>query len=103
MEIQDKYKNLCHIWCEPLQSFFKRIDDLGGWPVNYKYVQFHHSDNRPCLFSNAYVRNEWWTTVCSSDDYYIYKLSETALNNLKNQAKQELISNLIAQLQRTIS
>ena len=85
---------LQHKWCEPNEDFFKRIDKFGGWPCYKKYVQFYHGDNRDCIFSDEYVRNEWWTTVASSDDYYRWKLSPEAINKIKSEAKEELIQNM---------
>lgn len=86
-------KMLYHTHCESKDSFFRRIDDCGGWPVDKKYIQFYHdiSSNRPCKFANEYVRDEWWTTVADSDEYYQWKLSPEAIERIKREGKQELI------------
>jgi hypothetical protein len=60
----------------PLGSFLLDIDNTGGWPIGFKYVSFHHSNKRSCMFGNVPLRTEWWTTICSADDYYWWKISE---------------------------
>jgi hypothetical protein len=85
---------LHHKWCESNEEFFTRIDKFGGWPLGKKYIQFYHGDDRDCKFSNEYVRDGWWTTVASSDDYYRWKLSPEAISKIKSEAKEELIREL---------
>jgi hypothetical protein len=85
---------LHHKWCESNEEFFTRIDKFGGWPIGQKYIQFYHGNDRHCTFSNEYVRSEWWTTICSSDNYYRWKLSPEAILKIKTEAKQELIQEL---------
>jgi len=81
---------LHHEYCENLELFFKRIDEYGGWPCRKKFVAYQHSNERKCEFMNEYVRNGWWTTVCSSDDYYTWKLSQKAIHKIKAAAYKEM-------------
>ena len=61
------------------EAFFELIDASGGWPVGYRYVSLYHDgpcgENRYCKFTNVRLNTEWWSTICSSDDYYYWKLS----------------------------
>lgn len=76
--VEPAKKKPYHIWCEPIEEFFKRIDSLGGWPVGAKFVTMQHSfeRERPCYFNNVNVRDEWNTTISSCDDYYYWKISK---------------------------
>jgi len=87
-------KQLCHEWCETDDSFFKKVDECGGWPLNKKYVMYHHSEDRRCEFADEYVRNGWWTTLYSTDDYYKWKLSKKAIDEIKLEARREIIREL---------
>ena len=70
--------HLHHVWTEPIEKFFLRVDKFGGWPLDKKYVCFFHSFEpfgRKCEFGNEPLRTEWWTVVCSVDEYLWWKLS----------------------------
>jgi len=80
-----------------INDFMHAIDKTGGWPVGYTFVSFYHSaeySGRYCIFTNNYLRTEWYTTICSSDDYYYWKLSKTKKNEILKEARKELISQL---------
>lgn len=75
--MSEQKKFLFHRWGEPLEDFLKRIDEFGGWPYNAKSVVLKHNDERSCYFSiSEDVRNEYNTSICTSDDYYWWKLSQ---------------------------
>jgi hypothetical protein len=60
------------------EALFALIDASGGWPVGFKYVSFYHdgpTGDRYCKFTNVSLHTGWWTTICSADDYYYWKLS----------------------------
>lgn len=59
-------------------EFLSEVDATGGWPVGCLYVRFFHDDQRQCLFTDDPINRcpEYWTTVCSADDYYWWKLSD---------------------------
>lgn len=82
---------LYHNWCEPDEAFFKRIDEFGGWPLGMQYVSFYHMAGgpRPCEFGNTELRNEWWTTICSADDYYYWKISDQFKKNLEEENRKK--------------
>jgi hypothetical protein len=71
---------------EPLENFFARIDSLGGWPLGMSHVWGHHccSHERPVEFGTHDRRDEWWTTICTADDYYWAKISEYYKTRLRN-------------------
>ena len=80
-----------------IDDFMLAIDDTGGWPVGYKYVSFYHAaeySGRYCRFTNNYLRTGWWTTVCSSDDYYFWKLSTEKKDEIMKEARRQLIRQL---------
>jgi hypothetical protein len=81
---------LHHIWCEPKENFFKRIDECGGWELNKPYVAFCHSDERECVFLDYEIRTGWWTTICHSDEYYTWKLTENAKNKLRAEGAERV-------------
>lgn len=70
-------KKLFNLWLESEDDFFKRVEECGGWPMEFKYVSIYHTveRERDCEFGNKYLRNEWWTTLYSIDDYLWWKLS----------------------------
>lgn len=79
------------------EDFIEDIDSTGGWPVGFKYVSFYHSieyKDRYCKFGNRDLREPYWTTVISSDDYYWYKMSEEAKSKVIDTARKQLISQL---------
>ena len=80
-----------------LDDFMTAIDNTGGWPVAYKFVQFFHGDwytGRTCVFTNSGANTEWWTTVCTADDYYWWKISEVKKAEVKKEIRRQLISQL---------
>ena len=85
---------LHHQWCEPIQDFFERIDYFGGWPVGNKFVSFEHSETRKCIFGNEYLNTGWWTTICNSDDYYYWKLSDKKIKEIEDNAINVIIRKL---------
>lgn len=72
-----------------MDSFFKRIDECGGWPVGAKWVTMTHSveDKRPCYFTSKEIRDEWNTSIYSDKDYYLWKLKQAGIDFTK-MAKQ---------------
>ena len=88
-------KDLTHKWMESDDSFFKKIDECGGWPVNLKYVSFCHSDKRECIFGMESLRNEWWTTIYSADDYYMWKLSPEAKDKWEKSVRRKIGRSLL--------
>lgn len=65
-----------------LEDFFVEIDKCGGWPLGFKFVGFEHTDERAAGFCNESHNTGWWTTIASSDDYYLWKLSPEALQRI---------------------
>jgi hypothetical protein len=63
-------------------EFFAAIDAAGGWPVDYRYVGFEHTDTRAAGFCNSPANDGWWTVIASADDYYLWKLSPEALQRI---------------------
>ena len=77
------------------EDVFQMIDDLGGWPLRAKSFVLRHQDNRACYFSEiTSVRDGWNTSLYTSDDYYRWKLSPAALNEIKNEGKREVINSI---------
>lgn len=72
------------------EKFLKEIDKHGGWPVGFEYVGFRHTDAREAGFTNSPHNTEMWTVLASADDYYIWKLSETALQRIVEAVRQEM-------------
>jgi hypothetical protein len=85
---------LHHKWCEKDDDFFKRIDRFGGWPPGMRFVAFHHSEERECKFVSQYLHDGWWTTICDSDEYYYWKLSEKKITEIENNAIEKIIKKL---------
>jgi len=79
------------------EKFIEDIDATGGWPVGFKFVSFYHSleyEGRYCKFGNRYLREPFWTTVISADDYYWAKMSDEAKKKVTNAARKQLINQL---------
>ena len=87
-------KSLHHIWCEPLEAFFARIDKFGGWPVEKRFVGFVHTKERKAGFTDEPIRHGWWTTICSSDEYYRWKLSPEAIAKIHREERRRIIRKL---------
>lgn len=80
-----------------LQDFFQAIDETGGWPVGYTHVSFYHAvenSGRVCKFGMRDLRLPYWTTICTSDDYYYWKLSQSKRDEILKLARQQLIRQL---------
>lgn len=67
--------------CYQGHELFKKIDELGGWPVGYGYIGFEHDTDRDVGFCTENVNTGWWSILYSADDYYMWKLSPKALQN----------------------
>lgn len=91
-----KIEELYQIWMESDDDFFKRIDECGGWPTGMKYVTYQHTfeSKRPCYFGNENRRDEWNTTFHSADDYYLWKLSEEAKNEIRRKERLRIAQNI---------
>ena len=71
-------------------DFIAEIDRTGGWPVGYKFVSFFHSSqNRYCKFGNVDLREPYWTTVMSSDDYHSSKISKEGKKKIEREAMEK--------------
>jgi len=77
---------LQHKWGAKSSAFLQAIDACGGWPLDYKYVGFEHSEERAAGFCNSPYNDGWWTVVASADDYYLWKLSPEALQRIVDAA-----------------
>ena len=89
---------LHHVWTEPISEFFKRIDECGGWPIGKKYVGFEHTDDRHAGFTDNVRCDGWWTTICSSDAYYLWKLSPEAKANWRQKIINDVARGLIGSM-----
>lgn len=69
-------------WSGKPEGFFEAIDSAGGWRLGFKYVGFEHTDSRAAGFTNSPHNSGWWTVICSSDDYFLWKLSPAALQRV---------------------
>ncbi len=100
--VAEKKVELYHVGSEPIEDLFQRIDNCGGWPPNSSFIAVHHSlqKQRPCEFMDRKIRNPWWTTIATSDDYYLWKLSDEAILKIKNEARVELIEQIPRKLKR---
>ncbi len=88
---------LIHQWMSKPEDFMAEIDRTGGWPVGYTHVSFFHDGpcgNRYCKFTTHPLNTGMWTTVCASDDYYYWKLSDTKKAAILKEARTQLIQQL---------
>lgn len=88
---------LKHPWGDPPEKFMQLIDDTGGWPLGYTHVSFFHDGpcgDRYCQFTTHPLHTGWWTTVCSADDYYFWKLSDAKKGAILKDARKQLIRQL---------
>ncbi len=78
---------------ETRDSFFRKIESLGGWPLDANsVVSVHGSSPYVCHFSKNWdVRDEWNTTRYTKDDYHLWKLSERALNRIRDEGFERAI------------
>lgn len=72
---------------DSMSDFFTRIDEYGGWPPEAKSVcSVHGFTPYECYFSKAeYVRDEMNSSRYTADDYYLWKLSEKALERVRQE------------------
>jgi len=68
--------------CARPEVFLAAIDAHGGWPIGYRYAGFEHTDARAAGFTNSPHNDGWWTVVADADDYYLWKLSPSALQRI---------------------
>ncbi len=85
---------LYHTSGDSLDTFFSRVDKFGGWPLAANFVGFHHSDERECSFVKENISNGWFTVMYDKDDYYIWKLSIRAKENIRNHAIKGFINRI---------
>lgn len=73
--MSESNENLYHVFGDPMQLFFSRIKELGGWPNDKKYVVLVHSleRKRPCYFSNSRISDAWKTVMYDISDYYLWE------------------------------
>lgn len=76
------------------QAFFEHIDACGGWPLDYPYVGFAHSDEREAAFTMEPTHNGWWTTLYHRDDYLMWKLSPAAWGRIFDAVREDLTGRL---------
>lgn len=79
------------------EAFFRHIDACGGWPLDYPFVGFAHSDKREAAFTMTPVRSGWWTTTHHRDDYLMWKLSPEAWTRIFYAVREDLSSRLSRQ------
>lgn len=81
---------------ESEDEFFKKIDALGGWPIQAKSVVIKHGfAPYDCYFSVVReIRDEWNTSLYTSDDYYLWKLSDEAKAKIRDEERRKLIRQL---------
>ncbi len=80
-----------------MADFFEHIDALGGWPLDYPYVGFAHSDEREAAFTLQNINHGWWTTVYHRDDYLMWKLSPAAWDRIFEAVHDDLVCRMRAQ------
>lgn len=80
-----------------MADFFAHIDALGGWPLEYPYVGFAHSDEREAAFTLKNINHGWWTTLYHRDDYLMWKLSPAAWDRIFEAVRDDLSSRMRTQ------
>lgn len=76
------------------EAFFMHIDECGGWPLDYPYVGFAHSDEREAAFTTKPINHGWWTTLYHRDDYLMWKLSPAAWRRIFDAAREDMAGRL---------
>jgi len=61
-------------------TLYDDIEKIGGWPMEYKYAGFNHSERREVGFTNNPEGNGWWTVVGNKDDYHLSRVSQERLD-----------------------
>ena len=73
------------------KNFVAAIDAAGGWPLWATHVLFKHGDEPfDCAFSDGPLRDEWWTTIMSADDYYWAKVSAEKKAEVRAEYRREM-------------
>ena len=75
MKISLNFNTLDHIAFK--EKCFKWIDEnLNGWPAEYQYLGFEHTDERQMSFRANGANTGWWTQCYTRDEYLWWSLSE---------------------------
>ena len=95
---------LYHLSTEPdrLTTLFTRIDQHGGWPLDYKFLIVRHTveRERPLYFSTVPIDNEHNTTIYTADDYHWWKLTPEAKALHRARYRRELLSEIQHMVQK---
>lgn len=83
-------EGLSHRFGMSKSEFYELIDKCGGWPLEFKYVGFQHTDERAAGFTNSPYNDGWWTILANSDDYHIWKLSPDALQRIADAVRDAI-------------
>lgn len=75
-------------------DFFEHIDAVGGWPLDYPYVGFAHSDAREAAFTMEPTHHGYWTTLYHRDDYLMWKLSPVAWDRIFDGVREDLMARM---------
>ena len=89
---------LIHRYLFNKNDFIDEIDRTGGGPLGYTHVSFFHSmeqDGRKCKFGMKDLRQPYWTTVLTSDEYYFSKLSAKKILEIESGAKKAIAERLM--------
>ena len=83
--------NLYTLGGDHQDTLFERIDEYGGWPLEWNYLIVRHTvrTKRPCYFSNINLHDEWNTARYSRDDYLWWKISECRKETIKQEHFKE--------------
>ena len=73
------------LWHPNREELFRRINEVGGWPIGFKFLNMEHTvcPDRRCTFSNTRVRDEWCTSILEEDDYLLWRLPDGVLENIR--------------------
>lgn len=92
------HKGLVHAYAGlKTEAFFQHIDEKGGWPLDYPYVGFAHSDEREAAFTMEPTHSGWWTTLYHRDDYLMWKLSPAAWTRIFDGVRDDLVQRMRGQ------
>ena len=83
--------------CLTTEAFFQHIDDCGGWPLDYPYVGFAHSDEREAAFTLEPSNTGWWTTLNHRDDYLMWKISPDGWARIFDSIRRDLANRIANQ------
>lgn len=79
------------------EDFLRRIDSAGGWPAGYDvvcYGEYLGNGVRKCFFENTSSKINWRAVICTSDEYYWWKLSDSKKAEVVREAKTQLIQKI---------